>query len=77
MPSDLNFMLIFGQNDVFHHFLIFAPFFTSFFCYLLRTLLCSYIDVRKVDCELRCVANTVTDLSNDVSVLKTSVTIWK
>ena len=30
MP-DLNFILIFDRNDVFHHFIIFGPFFPLFF----------------------------------------------
>ena len=37
MP-DLNFILIFDQNDVFDHFLIFYPIFASYFCYLLRNI---------------------------------------
>ena len=37
MP-DLNFILIFDQNDVFDHFLILKSIFVSYFCYLLRNI---------------------------------------
>ena len=42
MP-DLNFILIFDQNDVFDHFLIFTPFLRLIFAIYLETLLRSYI----------------------------------